>query len=343
MIICILCTSGRESGGLLYNHPTNWFSEEPEPPEECPQCGSSLGLFTLTHDQPAAVAVAAETLLAQREEIERLCAERVALLAPVEGVDPKVVLRLDAEAHPGPWTIHERPFWIMAPDAEFGEEGRIVVADAEPTDATLIAIYRTAAPALAREVVRLRAAQQDTFKDGQIAAIERTTPIVNDIAAQRDSAERRAQALAARLAALEPVLNDMAMILGLEVVAPATPEEGQAVATKLWQYAKANEETRLTLLAELGDIRGAPSRDWSHVPGDPDLDEVGEWRNKRLRLRVWKSRTGWVWGREVQRGAFIGEKGQPGGQPARAAMIAAMIAANAAPSADAGNKPERSS
>lgn len=72
MIICILCTSGRGTGGLLYNHKMNWFSEEPEPPEECPQCGSSLGLFTLAHDEPAAVAVAAETLLAQREEIERL-------------------------------------------------------------------------------------------------------------------------------------------------------------------------------------------------------------------------------------------------------------------------------
>jgi uncharacterized small protein (DUF1192 family) len=336
MIICILCTSGRGTGGLLYNHKMNWFSEEPEPPEECPQCGSSLGLFTLTHDQPAAVAVAAETLLAQREEIERLRAEnerlkaeRAALLTPVEGVDPEEatdlgkVLKMAAARAKLAGTFQTA--WTVAQGGEYLGLGEELAARAS---------------ALAHEVVRLRAAQQDTFKDGQIAALEKTTPIVNDIAAQRDSAERRAQALAARLAALEPVLNDMAMILGLEVVAPATPEEGQAVATKLWQYAKANEETRLALLAELGDIKGAPSarwttdgHNWYGARPDGGMDKIERWSNLNGDGTI-KHGRGWT---EIDRFGFEKDRGRFG------LARAAMIAANAALSADASNKPERSS
>ncbi len=87
------------------------------------------------------------------------------------------------------------------------------------------------------------------------------------------------------------------------------------------------EEQRLTLLAEQGKPEGAPPG-WSYEAGDPDFDEPGEWVHKKLRLKVWKSGTGWVWGRKERSGAFVGPKGQEDGQPARVVMLAAMAAAS---------------
>jgi hypothetical protein len=71
------------------------------------------------------------------------------------------VLRLDAEATPGPWTdlgTQDREVWCCAIDDP--HEAECVCQDPEgddrPQDRTLIAQYRTAAPALAREVRRLQ-------------------------------------------------------------------------------------------------------------------------------------------------------------------------------------------
>ena len=60
------------------------------------------------------------------------------------------ILRLDAQATPGPWET-----WGGSV-VEADETAYIVHGD-EANDATLIAYYRTAAPALAREVQRLQA------------------------------------------------------------------------------------------------------------------------------------------------------------------------------------------
>lgn len=71
------------------------------------------------------------------------------------------VLRLDAAATPGPWTdlgTQDREVWCCAMDDP--HETECVCQDPEgddrPQDRTLIAYYRTAAPALAREVQRLQ-------------------------------------------------------------------------------------------------------------------------------------------------------------------------------------------
>lgn len=73
MYICILCSSARKTGGLLFSHQVNWFDPCPDgPPEECPTCGSPLGILKLDVSEPAAVAMAGETLLAQRGIIEEL-------------------------------------------------------------------------------------------------------------------------------------------------------------------------------------------------------------------------------------------------------------------------------
>ena len=60
------------------------------------------------------------------------------------------VLRLDEEATPGPW----EPFGGSVVEAD---ETAYIVHGGEANDADLIAYYRTAAPALAREVQRLQA------------------------------------------------------------------------------------------------------------------------------------------------------------------------------------------
>lgn len=86
--------------------------------------------------------------------------QRATLSAPVEGVDVEEVLRLDREGTPGPWEVEmdgdgdeftswEWP-WRVKGVVNFAEEGK------NRHDPTLIVLYRAAAPALAREVQRLR-------------------------------------------------------------------------------------------------------------------------------------------------------------------------------------------
>lgn len=98
-----------------------------------------------------------------RDDLERLTAERAALLAPVEGVDLEEVLRLDREGTAGPWRTIPMDcgdYWgveIVGPD------GRPITGETRISsmDRDVVERYRTAAPALAREVARLRADNAD--------------------------------------------------------------------------------------------------------------------------------------------------------------------------------------
>lgn len=95
--------------------------------------------------------------------------QNVSPLAPVCDVDPEEVLRLDREATPGPWEVEMRcARYISDPNTVVEVPGGIIAREIEHTvlehdfdgaseNAALIATYRTAAPALAREVIRLRA------------------------------------------------------------------------------------------------------------------------------------------------------------------------------------------
>lgn len=89
---------------------------------------------------------------ALRGERDALQARLDTLLAPAEGVDLEEVLRLDQEATPGPWAVHGAAFRVALDggiDYQFACAGY-------PRDMRLIAAYRTAAPALVREVACLR-------------------------------------------------------------------------------------------------------------------------------------------------------------------------------------------
>lgn len=103
------------------------------------------------------------------------------------------------------------------------------------------------------------------------------------------------------------------------------PEKVAAIKAEMERVCAQFQETRLTLLAEQGKPEGAPPG-WSYKPGDPDFDEPGEWVHKKLRLKVWKSGTGWVWGRKERSGVFVGPNGQEDDQPARVVMLAATAA-----------------
>lgn len=101
--------------------------------------------------EPPAIVARVENL---RAEVERLKIERAALLAPVEDVDLEGVLDLDAEAPAAPWDLA----WPTC--VTTGGQHGDTIADGCPEEAAeLIVRYRTAAPALAREVMRLRAAR----------------------------------------------------------------------------------------------------------------------------------------------------------------------------------------
>ena len=103
------------------------------------------------------------------------------------------------------------------------------------------------------------------------------------------------------------------------------PEKVAAFKAEMERVCAQFQETRLTLLAEHGKPEGAPPG-WSYIAGDPDLYEPGEWINKAMRLKVWRTDAGpgWVWGREIAGGAYRGAKDQPDDQFARVAMLAAM-------------------
>jgi hypothetical protein len=127
------------------------------------------------------------------ERVEALVEERRKLMEPVEGVDVGEVLRLDREATPGPWgwddgigdwckdrLLHMAPISeVVVP--EWNGVGEMTLR-VSPHDAALIAVYRTAAPSLAREVACLRA---------RLAEVE----------AERDAARAEAEALRFTLAA----------------------------------------------------------------------------------------------------------------------------------------------
>lgn len=104
--------------------------------------------------EPPAIVARVESL---RAEVKRLRAEQTDLLAPVEEVDLEAVLELDADAPPAPWD-QAWPTCVTT-----GGRHGDVIADGCPEEAAeLIVCYRTAAPALAREVIRLRAAHPST-------------------------------------------------------------------------------------------------------------------------------------------------------------------------------------
>lgn len=105
-------------------------------------------------------------------EIDRLKAERATLSAPVEGVDVEEVLRLDREATAAPWNSDDNAdCWRLHGSGIADGCVQILKAPKHSTpfaeywppipDAVLITTYRTAAPALAREVVALRAELDD--------------------------------------------------------------------------------------------------------------------------------------------------------------------------------------
>lgn len=165
----------------------------------------------------------AEEAATQRAEIERLTAERAALLAPVEGVDLEEVLRLDSEATQEPWrSYNAAPFKESIPLLTTDEIRRPMVR--YEADEQLIVCYRTAAPALAREVIQLRAAVR--FADEQGAeAIDRVSRAIvadkwNSTAQLQEEVKRLTAERAAVRAALvdsgtEPVTEDMGRLAAL--------------------------------------------------------------------------------------------------------------------------------
>jgi len=137
---------------------------------DCAECGRGRA-----HDEGclALLATPAEEVVGLQDRVERLAAERAALLAPVEGVDLEEVLRLDSEATQEPWrSYNAAPFKESIPLLTTDEIRRPMVR--YEADEQLIVCYRTAAPALAREVIQLRAAVR--FADEQGAeAIDRVS------------------------------------------------------------------------------------------------------------------------------------------------------------------------
>lgn len=182
----------------------------------------------------------------QRANLDRLTAERAALLAPVEGADLEEVLRLDREGTAGPWdsNVSERrregptDFEGTGPTLRDYKDDEAARRRAH-LDADLIAYYRTAAPALAREVARLRDHLNTARRllppryvaaDGSILDPERCTPHARDCA---ECGRGRA--------------HDEECLGVLE-----TPAEEVA------RLRAALEEVRLTLAAQRGRAEGAP-------------------------------------------------------------------------------------
>lgn len=119
--------------------------------------------------EPPAIVARVEN---QRADLERLTAERAALLGSAEGVDLEEVLRLDREGTAGPWhmraaeTENGYGTHAVSPDSAIEDGlsptdltlvGRTITMGVSGHDAALIATYRTAAPALARALMAERA------------------------------------------------------------------------------------------------------------------------------------------------------------------------------------------
>lgn len=83
---CILCDSGRGSGGLLFNYENCWFGIVETPPEECPRCGSHLGLMPANEAPRAQLAAEIERLNAENQDLRLTLA---IMLAADQNLNPR--------------------------------------------------------------------------------------------------------------------------------------------------------------------------------------------------------------------------------------------------------------